>query len=92
MESEQNNSSTYQPPPQSVGIGVKILFGLSHGVLMVGRVHGDVILLHQVDKEGCQDEREETDVPGCDQLLQKHVKHDGCVDPTGRVQALCCKQ
>lgn len=65
---------TYQPPPQSVGVGVEVLrFGLSGGVFMAGHVHGDIVLLHQVDQEGRQDQRQEADVPGGDQLLHRHT-------------------
>lgn len=62
---------THQAPPQSVGVGVKVLrFGLSCGVFMARHVHGGVVLLHQVDQERRQDEGQEADVPGCDQLLK----------------------
>lgn len=67
-------SRTYQPPPQCVGVGVEVLrFGLSGGVFMAGHVHGDIVLLHQVDQEGRQDQRQEADVPGRDQFLHTHV-------------------
>lgn len=67
---QEVHEGTYQPPPQCVGVGVEVLrFGLTGGVFRVGHVHGDVVLLHQVDQEGCQDQGQEADVPGRDEFL-----------------------
>jgi len=64
------SDGTYQPPPQSVGVGVEVLrWRLAGGVVVAGHVHGDVVLLHQVDQERRQDQRQEADVPSGDQLL-----------------------
>lgn len=51
-----NSFLPYQPPPQSIGVGLKLLIGL---------------LLHGVDQEGGQDQAQEADVPGRDELLQQ---------------------
>lgn len=68
----QVSMHSYQAPPEGVGIGIKVLLGgLGSRSISVHCVRGDVILLHQVDQEGGQDEGEEADVPGCDELLEQ---------------------
>ena len=66
--------STYQSPPEGVGVRVEVLrFGLRGGVVGVRNLHGDVVLLHQVHQEGGEDQRQEADVPRRDQLLKTHT-------------------
>ena len=49
----------HQPPPQGIGVGLKLLV---------------LLLLRQVNQEGGQDQAQEANVPGCDQLLD-NTKH-----------------
>lgn len=48
--------STHSPPPEGVRIGVEVCVD---------------IFLCKVDQEGGKDQDQETDVPGCDQLLRE---------------------
>lgn len=64
------NRTTYQTPPEGIGVRFKILFGFPFLVQFM------IVFLHQVDKKGGQNECQESDIPGCDEFLKRNVLHD----------------
>lgn len=57
--SAKHRGSTHSPPPEGVSIGVEVCVD---------------IFLCKVDQEGGKDQDQETDVPGCNQLLRERQR------------------
>lgn len=79
-------AGTHQAPPESIGVGVKVVI---------------LALLRQVHQERGQDEAEEADVPGGDQLLEgkatsrppgQHPAHSAAGGPRALLPKEACPQ